>query len=208
MKVVIISDTHGFHKGLTLPEGDVLIHAGDVSGRGMESQIVDFFDWFGVQNHKHKVMIAGNHDFYFEQACAEEIKKLVPSNVVYLNDSGIEIAGVKIWGSPVSTWFYEWAFNCHRGEEMQKHWDKIPTDTDILVTHGPAFGIRDRTHSGVHVGCERLLSTIHKLRPKFHVFGHIHEGYGVEEQGGVQFVNAAVLSAGYELINPPIVINI
>ena len=203
----MISDSHGFHKGLKVPDGDLLIHAGDVSGRGMESQVIDFLDWFTVQPHKYKIMIAGNHDFYFEQASAESIEALIPSNIIYLNDSGVEIEGIRIWGSPVSTWFYNWAFNSHRGKDIQKHWDIIPGDTDILITHGPAYGVRDRTHSGIHVGCDILLDSIMRIKPRLHVFGHIHEGYGTEEINGVNFINAAVLTAGYELLNPPIVYN-
>ncbi len=152
-------------------------------------------------------MIAGNHDFYFEQATATEIKNIIPPNVAYLEDSGVEIGGINIWGSPVSTWFYNWAFNKHPGPEMEKQWSLIPANTDILITHGPAYGIMDRTHSGVHVGCDILLKKVKALKPRLHLFGHIHEGYGVEEQDGVTFINAAVLSASYELINPPVVYN-
>ena len=207
MEIVFISDSHGFHKQLTLPAGDILIHAGDVSGRGMESQIVDFLDWFAAQPHRHKILIAGNHDFYFEQATKEAINQLIPHSVHYLNDSGITIEGINIWGSPVTTYFYNWAFNRHRGEDIKKHWDLIPTNTDLLVTHGPAYGIKDRTHSGVHVGCDVLLEKIQTIKPRIHAFGHIHEGYGVEQQFDVTLINAAVLTANYELTNPPIVYN-
>ena len=207
MKIVFISDSHGFHKNLVLPEGDILIHAGDVSGRGMESQVVDFMDWFTLQPHKHKIMVAGNHDFFFEQAAQEQINNVISPNIIYLNDSGITIEGIKIWGSPVTTWFYNWAFNRHHGEEIKKHWDIIPTDTDLLITHGPAFGIRDKTHSGIHVGCNNLLETIKTNKPRVHAFGHIHEGYGMEHQFDTDFINAAVLNANYQLVNKPIVYN-
>jgi Icc-related predicted phosphoesterase len=207
LKIVIISDSHGYHRQMDLPAGDMLIHAGDVSGRGMESQIVDFLDWFTIQPHRNKIMIAGNHDFYFDEASETAIKDLIPCNIIYLNDSGVTIDGINIWGSPVSTWFYNWAFNRHKGSDIQKHWELIPHTTDILITHGPAEGIRDRTHNGVHVGCDNLLKRVQEIKPKIHAFGHIHEGYGSEEQYGVNFINAAVLSASYQLINPPIVVN-
>lgn len=205
MKIVFISDTHGFHGKLTLPEGDVLIHCGDVSGRGMESQIVDFLDWFTQQPHKHKIMIAGNHDFYFEQNTESSIKKLIPDNVVYLNDSLVKVEGIKIWGSPISTYFYNWAFNKHKGNDIGKHWDLIPHDTDILVTHGPAWQIRDKTHSGVHVGCDLLQNKIFETKPRIHAFGHIHECYGQDLINDVNFINASVLTADYKLSNKPIV---
>jgi Icc-related predicted phosphoesterase len=205
LKIVIISDTHGHHKELSLPEGDILIHAGDVTGRGMESQVVDFLEWFAAQPHRHKIMIAGNHDFYFEQAPEEAIRKAIPDNIVYLNDSGTEVEGIRIWGSPVSTWFYDWAFSRHPGAEMQKHWDLVPEDTDILITHGPPAGIMDRITTGVETGCEILLETVQRIKPRLHLFGHIHEGYGKEVHDGVTYINAAVLNATYKLVNAPVV---
>ena len=208
MKIVIISDSHGYHNGLTLPDGDLLIHAGDVSGRGMESQVLDFLEWYDKLQFKHKIFIAGNHDFYFEQEKAEKIQQCIPSSTTYLNDSGTSIDGINIWGSPVSTWFYDWAFNSHKGEEIKKHWDKIPLNTDILITHGPPYGIFDKTHSGVHAGCEVLLEKVKEIKPKYHIFGHIHEGYGITELDGTTFINASVLTADYRLVNAPIIIDL
>jgi predicted phosphohydrolase len=205
LKIVVISDTHGHHKELKLPEGDILIHAGDVSGRGMESQVVDFLDWFAAQPHPHKVMIAGNHDFYFEQAREADIRQAIPENVLYLNDSGAEVAGIRIWGSPVSTWFYDWAFSRHSGPETKKHWDLVPENTDILITHGPPQGIMDRITTGIHTGCALLGEAVQRIKPRLHLFGHIHEGYGTEVHGEVTYINAAVLNANYKLVNDPVV---
>ena len=105
MQITTISDTHGKHAQLNLSSGDVLLHAGDISSRGNRTEIEDFLNWFKVQNYKYKVFIAGNHDFFFERNSPTEIAALIPDNVIYLNDSGIEIEGLKIWGSPVSPWF-------------------------------------------------------------------------------------------------------
>ncbi len=87
MKFIIISDTHGQHKNLTLPKGDVIIHAGDISQRGKESEIIDFLNWFKDLDFKYKLFIAGNHDFFFERTPKNILEKLIPENVIYLCDS-------------------------------------------------------------------------------------------------------------------------
>lgn len=205
MKIVAISDTHNRHQKLYLPDGDMLIHAGDVTSQGKQSQVEDFLEWFSKQDFKYKIFIAGNHDFFFERMPEDYIRSLIPDEVIYLNDSGVEIEGIKIWGSPVQPWFYDWAFNRQRGAEIQKHWDLIPLSTDVLVTHGPALGFGDRTIYGDRVGCEDLLKTIKKIQPRFSICGHIHEGYSVSESEGTTFINASVLNVKYELVNEPIV---
>lgn len=121
MQIIAISDTHGKHRHLSVPEGDVLIHAGDISGSGRKDQVVDFMEWFTEQNHPHKIFIAGNHDFFFERAGLEEICSIIPKSIIYLNDSGIEINGIKFWGSPITPWFNSWAFNRNRGADIKQH---------------------------------------------------------------------------------------
>lgn len=204
MKFVIISDTHGQHKNLTLPKGDVIIHAGDISQRGKESEIIDFLNWFKDLDFKYKIFIAGNHDFFFEETPKNILDKLMPKNVIYLCDSGVEVEKIKIWGSPITPWFYDWAFNRPRGAQIAHHWQLIPIDTDILITHGPAFGQLDKTTRGENVGCEDLLHTIDKIKPKVHICGHIHEGYGQTISSKTKFINASVLDEKYGLTNPPI----
>ena len=168
MKFVIISDTHGQHKNLTLPKGDVIIHAGDISQRGKESEIIDFLNWFKDLDFKYKIFIAGNHDFFFEKTSENDIQKIIPENIIYLCDSGVEVEHIKIWGSPITPWFYDWAFNRPRGAQIAHHWQLIPLDTDILITHGPAFGKLDKTTRGENVGCEDLLKSIKEIKPKIH----------------------------------------
>jgi Icc-related predicted phosphoesterase len=204
MRFVAISDTHGQHASLSLPDADVLIHAGDVSKRGTEQQIKEFLEWFTSLNYRYKILIAGNHDFYLEKVSAEQLADLIPKNVVYLNESGIEINGIKIWGSPVQPWFHDWAFNRQRGADIKRHWDLIPSDTDILVTHGPVRGILDRTVYGQDVGCVDLLDAVRRINPSIHICGHIHESYGEIYSGETKFINASVLNEDYFLVNSPI----
>ena len=207
MKIVCISDTHSLHNRMEIPDGDLLIHAGDVSSRGGMSEIADFNEWLGKLPHLHKVIIAGNHDFGFERY-PKESKALI-TNAKYLNDSGIAIKGLKIWGSPIQPWFYDWAFNRKRGKEIRKHWNMIPTDTDILITHGPPFGILDDTERGEKVGCADLMDIIQtRVKPRLHVFGHIHEAYGQQQVDDTLFVNASMVNLAYFPVNQAIVVNI
>lgn len=204
MKFIAISDTHGKHAKIELPKGDVLLHAGDISSRGTENEVLDFLSWFSAQDYKYKLFIAGNHDFYFEKNASEFISKIIPENVIYLCDYGVQIEGINIWGSPVSPWFYNWAFNRHRGDDIKKHWNKIPSQTDILITYGPVFGKLDKTTRGEQVGCVDLLNTIEKIEPKIHVCGHIHEAYGEVSSSKTKFLNASVLDENYRLVNAPL----
>ena len=204
MKIIFISDTHCLHDQLTLPEGDMIIHCGDVSKRGHKTEIEYFLKWFEKLNFEHKIFISGNHDFFFEDAPKKEVEKLIPENVIYLNDSGVTIDGIKIWGSPIQPWFHDWAFNRARGKEIKAHWNLIPNDTDILITHGPPFEILDRTVQGQYVGCEDLLEKIKSTDIKIHAFGHIHEGYGQVVKDKVRFINASVVNVSYNMTNAPV----
>lgn len=208
MKITAISDTHGQHRALALQGGDLLIHSGDVSKMGRPMEIEDFLDWFRVQPYAHKVFIAGNHDFFFEQADPQVIARMIPGGVTYLNDSGCEVEGFKLWGSPITPWFHDWAFNRDRGAEIKAHWDGIPGDTDILVTHGPPFGILDETVYSKRVGCEELLLKVYQVKPRLHLFGHIHEDYGQYTKGETVFINASVLDDRYELVHGPVEISL
>lgn len=208
MKIVAISDTHGLHDRLELPPGDMILHAGDLSKRGEEREIVSFLDWFQSLDYRYKIFIAGNHDFFFEKASTESIAQLIPSEVIYLNDSGVTIEGIRIWGSPVTPTFFDWAFNRDRGAAISKHWELIPEGTDILMTHGPVAGILDKTIRGEHVGCADLLKKVQELKPTYYIGGHIHEAYGHEEQGGTHFLNPALLDHNYRLKNAPMVFEV
>ena len=210
-KLAVISDTHGQHMGLALPDADILIHCGDFSSHGTYLNAVKFVNWFGAQPHKHKIFIAGNHDLYFEQGNPSDIDmflKTMPKDVHYLQDSGVTLEGIKFWGSPVQPRFFNWAFNRDRGEDIKKHWDLIPEGTDVLITHGPArFRVDDafRGHNqpNENVGCLDLLYAVKKIKPKLHLCGHIHYSRGNCYQEGVYHINASICNEDYQPINKP-----
>ena len=204
MKIILISDTHNNHN-FRIPKGDVLIHAGDVSSRGTKKEINDFIKWFQSQPHTYKIFIAGNHDFYLEKIVDTKIE--IP-DIIYLNDSGCEINGIKFWGSPIQPTFYNWAFNRKRGVEIKKHWDLIPKDTDVLITHGPPHKVLDETLNGDYAGCKELRKKVLEIKPKLHVFGHIHEGYGKTKRNETIYVNASLLDEKYKCANRPIEIEL
>ncbi|MDJ1491489.1 metallophosphatase domain-containing protein [Cytophagaceae bacterium DM2B3-1] len=206
MRIVCISDTHGAHSEIVVPDGDVLIHAGDISKRGKELEIIDFNDWLSTLPHRHKVIVAGNHDFLFERN-AKRAEALL-THAVYLRNTEVKIEGLTIWGSPITPWFFDWAFNRQRGADIRKYWDRIPINTDILVTHGPPRGILDKTDRGDTVGCDDLLEAVWKVKPKLHLFGHIHEAYGQIEVDNMQFINASIMNLNYKPVNDPIIIDL
>lgn len=211
MKIVAISDTHSNQNEITIPECDILIHAGDISlfSKGGMQEVADFLNWLHQQPAKHKVFIAGNHDLLLEK---EEtfFRSILPPDTYYLNDELIELEGIKIWGSPITPTFFFWAFNRDPGTDIQKHWNKIPDDIDILVTHGPAYGILDLSRNQ-HVGCKDLLETFNRVQPSYHFFGHIHGPYGTETRtiNGklINFYNCAQVNSQYHVVNTPHVID-
>jgi Icc-related predicted phosphoesterase len=206
MRIVLISDTHGLHTELQVPDGDILIHAGDICMTGGIPEVSNFNIWLGTLPHRHKIIIAGNHDFSFEKEARASRKEL--TNGRYLQDSFVMCEGLKIYGSPWQPWFYDWAFNLERGAEIKKKWDLIPEDVDILVTHGPPFGILDTASDGQSVGCKDLLERVAMIKPKIHAFGHIHPAYGEVEKDGIKFANCSVCNADYKAINSPIIIDL
>lgn len=208
LRVVCISDTHGLHRSMPpIPAGDLLLHAGDLTNHGELSQVRDLNDWFGELPHPHKVVIAGNHDFSFDNYRRREAEAVL-TNVTYLRDQSVTVEGLKIYGSPWQPWFHDWAFNRRRGPDIAMVWELIPDDTDILLTHGPAHGIGDRCVDGSLVGCEDLLLELHRIQPKLHVFGHIHEAHGQFEGDGWTAVNASINTLRYQPTNLPIVIDL
>jgi predicted phosphodiesterase len=198
MRLVCISDTHDQHAELRVPDGDVLIHAGDATRRGSERALRAFDAWLGSLPHRHKLLVAGNHDFGFQRD-ADAASWITCAH--YLD-------GVRFYGSPWQPWFHDWAFNLPRGQALRAVWDRIPPDTDVLITHSPPHGVLDRTIHGEAVGCEELARAVARVRPRVHVFGHIHEGYGVLEQDGTRFVNASSCDVRYRPVQPPIVVDL
>lgn len=212
MRLILISDTHNQCKGLAVPEGDVLIHAGDGTEIGDFRGVAAFLAWMDRQPHPRKVIIAGNHDWMFQRdpGLAEMLLRDSYPEITYLQDSGCEIDGLKFWGSPWQPQFMNWAFNLPRkGEQLRQKWSLIPVDTDVLITHGPPCGLLDQVEgTNEHLGCEELAMRLAAVRPKLHIFGHIHTGYGVKEQKGTLFVNASILNEGYKIAHRPVVVDI
>ena len=208
-RIVCLSDTHNCHEQICVPDGDILIHAGDATIRGTIDEIVLFNEWFAALPHHHKIFVAGNHDWLFETN-NRFARTLLDSSIHYLQDSFVEIENLKIYGSPWQPRFFDWAFNLKRGAELAEKWSLIPNDTNILVTHGPPFGVLDEVHHQYFIentGCEDLRKRVELIRPQLHVFGHIHCGYGRAEKFGVRFVNASNCDESYTPVNPPIVVD-
>ena len=216
-RLTFISDTHTKHEKLNgfLPGGDILLCAGDISSRGYKTELENFFKWFdGIDNYDHKIFIAGNHDFGFQDE-PETIKGLLTGykTIDYLQDEYLGIQDgdepeLKIWGSPWQPEFHNWAFNLPRGEKIKEKWDLIPNDVDILITHGPPFSKLDYVpYNNINVGCEELLLKVQQIKPKIHLFGHIHEGSGYVFDGNTHYINAAVLNGRYEFRNKPITVD-
>lgn len=214
LRIVCLSDTHNCNEQIVVPDGDILIHSGDATIQGTEPEIEDFLAWFYSLPHKHKVFVAGNHDWLYETN--NRFARLLTANfgIKYLQDSFIEIEGLKIYGSPWQPRFFDWAFNLMRGQEIAEKWKLIPNDTDILITHGPPNGILDEVSRGnwiENTGCEELIKKVEELSKnnlKLHIFGHIHCGYGQAEKFGVKFVNASNCDENYEPSQPPIVVDL
>lgn len=208
MEVTVISDTHGMHGKLTLPGGDVLIHCGDFTGNGTLKEILDFNKWLGDQDYANIIVIAGNHEMLLERDPA--VAEICLTNCTYLKDSFVIIDGKKFYGSPWQPTFMNWAFNLPRGEKLKAKWDLIPDDIDVLITHGPPHMVLDEapdiyTGKPRNVGCEELMKAVERVKPKFHCFGHIHEGYGQLVKNGTHFINASICDMGYRPINKPII---
>ncbi len=212
MRLVIISDTHNKMSSINLPKGDVLIHCGDFTVTGTVSEITQFNRELLRQANKfnHIIIIAGNHDLLFERQ-PQLARSLLDSRVNYLQDSFCVIDGIKFYGSPYQPRFFDWAFNLMRGAELAEKWNLIPDETDVLITHGPPFGILDevpRQYFIENTGCEELRKRVETIKPKLHIFGHIHCGYGTTEKFGVKFANASNCDESYEPTNAPVVIDL
>lgn len=211
MRISCISDTHCKHNEIDIKEFeniDCIISAGDISSRGYSWEIENFLSWFDSLPCKYKILVAGNHDFYFQDN-PEAAKILLQkySSIIYLENSAIQIEGINIYGSPIQPTFFNWAFNVDRGLPIKRYWDMIPNNTDILITHGPAFGHGDFVRNSINVGnvgCVDLLYTIEKIKPKYFICGHIHSGYGITTNEHTTFINAAVLNEAYQMQNKPI----
>lgn len=206
VSTTFISDIHGFLPNL--PGGDLLIIAGDLTGRNTIDEYEKFIQWLSDLSYRCKIVIAGNHDGLIESGKVTFGNG--EHNIHYLCDSGFEFEGLKIWGSPYTPTFLNWYFMRERGNDIKKHWDLIPAGLDILVTHGPPYGIFDETINKTHAGCEELKKAVQeRVRPRIHCFGHIHEGGGsIGEIEGITYINCSYVDERYRPVYSPITIEI
>lgn len=204
MRIVVLSDTHGSHDMVDIPCGDVLIFAGDCCATGCLNDLFKFNKWLGSLPHEHILMIAGNHDVCLER---DPYAFTFITNARYLKNEEITINGIKFYGSPYTPMFNNWSFMLSH-DELKKNWDKIPSDVDVLITHGPPYGINDKTIRNEHAGCMELCDKIKEIKPKYHAFGHIHEGYGIFKDKNTTYVNASIVDFHYQSTNKPIVFEI
>ncbi|QSP94006.1 metallophosphatase domain-containing protein [Marinobacter salinisoli] len=210
MRLVCISDTHSLHDQLPdLPAGDVLVHAGDCTGTGKLRRGFEFVEWFAAQPHEHKILIAGNHDFCFEDHPEWMQEHCENQGVIYLEDSSVVIDGVKFHGSPWTPVFRDMAFNA-KPKLMQEKMKLVPDDTQVLITHGPPRRLFDYVPADdLHVGCLSIAARLPFLKQlRAHIFGHIHEGYGKQEKDGVISANVSTCTSRYEPTNPAVVIDL
>lgn len=210
MIVVLISDTHCQLEKVDVPEGDVLIHSGDLTYRGSVKETAEEIDKLALNfnKFKHIITIDGNHDWLGEKNQSVMAHLCNNRGVTYLNHSSVTIDGVNFFGSPYQPEFCDWAFNLPRGEKLREKWALIPDNTNVLITHGPPAGILDQCPDGFRAGCEDLYKRVMQLKDlKLHTFGHIHLGYGKLVLGDITFVNASTCTESYKPTNKPIVID-
>jgi Icc-related predicted phosphoesterase len=204
-RLVFISDTHNQHDAIQLPDGDIIIHAGDFSYYGKPKEVIAFGNWYGsLKQYKHRVLVPGNHDFLLQEKTTTALGYL--PNIEVLIDRKITLMDLAIYGSPWQPIFCDWAFNVDEVARYEK-FKFIPNDLDILVTHTPAYGILDLTDSNEEVGCQVLRDQIVEKAPKIHVFGHIHEAYGINQTSSLLSINAATCNFKYKPVNKPIVVD-
>jgi len=206
MKIVCISDTHNKHAAIKIPPGDLIIHAGDFTEAGTRAETLNFLNWFSSLPHTHKILVAGNHDFFLEKN-TNSLNEIIPANIHYLQDSGVCINNINFWGAPFTRGNGSWAFNKKTGEEIREHWDLIPGNTNFLITHSPPFRILDELDNKKHIGCDKLRLRVKEINPAYHIFGHNHNDYGIERTAGTVFVNSSSLDDTYRVINSPLVIH-
>lgn len=207
MKILHISDTHNHHRELQrqmkIPSADVIIHSGDVCFRGDDEQVTDFLDWFSKLPIKHKILVPGNHDFYFEGKCFE-----TPEEIHVLIGRGIEIEGVKFWGSPFTVQEFAWAFQFFQ-HDQEVHWKTIPDDTNVVITHGGAYCGLDLDSQNLRTGDKFLSQRLKELKDiKLHLHGHIHAAHGVMRHGNLVTVNSSICDQKYKATQNPHIIEI
>uniref|UniRef100_A0A0N4Z017 Metallophos domain-containing protein n=1 Tax=Parastrongyloides trichosuri TaxID=131310 RepID=A0A0N4Z017_PARTI len=237
MRFVCIGCTHGEQiNPKKIPAGDVLIICGDFTSCGLPREVKCFDDNLAQLKHPFKIVVAGNHECTFDEnfmkinsssikdpkegalkhalnaalsAAKISNPKILLSHCMYLQDSLLELCGIKIYGSPWQPKNDKWAFNLNRGQQLLDKWNLIPAGIDILITHTAPLGHGDLMENGVRGGCVELLnSVVKRIRPAYHVFAHIHEGYGCTSDGYTKFINCSYLNDSKNTKNTPVIFDI
>ncbi len=208
MKILCFSDTHRCVEKLDIPDVDVVICAGDFCNSGSLEDVANFNRWFSKLVCKHKIVVAGNHDVCFETN-PSLARALLDEDIIYLQDQETIIKGVKFYGTPWQLPFMNWAFNVSE-EDLYRKFSFIPDVVDVLITHSPPRGILDSIPTKTDLGSKALLEKVLQIKPRYHIFGHIHYGYGkhVDESHNITFLNVSLLDEGYNFVNKPVVIEI
>lgn len=229
-KIAIVSDMHGRLVREHLPEADVLVIGGDYcpnftknGGLNPDYDARKQLEWLrrkfskGLKKlpYKKVVVISGNHDFVHENPDTSSQAREALEDAVYLQDESFEFDGLKYYGSPWTPWFYEWAFQFDKLDEVKGYpdakraWEMIPAGVDVLITHGPPRNILDLAPGNRNVGCPVLREHVFgRVKPQLHIFGHIHEGYGTATHHGITFANASLCDGQYEATNSVQVIEV
>lgn len=233
-----------------LPRGDVLVHTGDFSEYGTCEEVVAFADWFASRPFKHKILIAGNHDIGMDATGYDtkigatwkqywngtprdnnpvDVRRLLDSrsDITYLENNSCVVEGIKIYGSPMTPLIVlpiakpvAMAFNLMTQEEQHAHWQTIPLDTQVLLTHGPPAGVHDVVAPLWRLGDQDLYDRVLEVRPQYHIFGHVHQSYGrteffhdpgdsdEEKSSSTTFVNTSTCTLRHKPTNAPFVFDI
>lgn len=217
MKIVCISDTHSLHLKMThpIPDGDMIVHAGDFTNVGRFTEILHFRDWYGKLPHKNKLLICGNHEREVSEETQTVMNVFNEAEIDLIHDETIELDGVRFFGQPRTPEFFDWGWMYQRGAQAKKIWDQVPIETDVLLCHGPPFGYGDlcpdfnnRQGPQIHVGCGDQVEMLKRTQIPFVVCGHIHESYGVHmTPWGTVVVNASTCTSRYQPTNRPLVID-
>lgn len=208
MIISALSDTHNRHKSVHIPKCDVIIHAGDACGYGTLSETTHFLKWYAKQDADYKIFVPGNHDCLFEDDFYTAKSLCDQYGIILLLNNETVIHGIKFYGSPVTPYFCNWAFN-KIGSDIKQYWDVIPDDTGILITHGPSRGTLDTVgplqanYSINRLGCPYLKERMLQLKHlKYHIHGHIHDSYGMALFDNRVIVrNVAICNEDYVAIN-------
>jgi Icc-related predicted phosphoesterase len=207
---------------VSIPDADMIIHAGDALSRGTYSELLTFLNRYEKLPHYYKIYVPGNHDMITEQNEDLVKRECAKRNIVYLNNNSVKIEGIEIWGSAITPRFHNWAWNRDSDlagtsyspdnpnfQDIKPYWDAIPDTADIIITHGPPMGIKDISiYNGDSCGCRYLLNRVLDVKPKFHIFGHIHKWHGTTKKAGITFVNASTCTEQYKPTNEPIIIEV